>query len=275
MLSKSLFIQNPAPIITTVFTAIRITMNTITAIRTATTMTNNASLLHLLHLVSPALPVGAYAYSQGLEMAVEKAWVCDRASAKDWIGNVMQHSMGRLDVPVLLRLYRAWQCGELQQVLYWNQLLQAARESKELLLEDVQMGQALWRLLTELGVANAETIFSAFATKNGDQKIEVKNAQVSFATAFSLAAQHWQVEEQDAARGFLWSWLENQVAGAIKLVPLGQTEAQHLLMELMPLVDSTVSTAIEIEDDDIGSGLPRLAMASMQHEVQYSRLFRS
>jgi urease accessory protein len=241
---------------------------TITLTTTVTTMTENASLLHLLHLVSPALPVGAYAYSQGLETAVEKTWVHNRPSAQDWIGSVMQYSVGRLDVPVLLRCYRAWQKKEVTAVLQWNQVLQAARESKEMLLEDVQMGEALWRLLCELKVP------AALQWNNANDDVQ-QSTSPSFVAMFSLAACHWHIAEEEMAQGFVWSWLENQVAGAIKLIPLGQTEAQCLLLDLMPQVEATVASAMAIADEDVGSGMPRLAMASMQHEVQYSRLFRS
>lgn len=242
---------------------------------TITTMIKSTPLLHLMHLASPALPVGAYAYSQGLETAVEERWVVDRKTAEEWVGQIMQHSLGRLDVPVLLRLFDAWRQQDGAAIFEWNQVVQAARESRELLFEDVQMGQALWRLLKELlGEVVQQAI--QLEQKFQSEKNTAQNVfQPSFATAFALAATHWDIDKTEMAQAFVWSWLENQVASAIKLVPLGQTEAQHLLINLMPQVEQTVTLAAEIEDEKIGSGLPRLAMASMKHEVQYSRLFRS
>ena len=224
------------------------------------------ALLHLLQLASPALPVGAYAYSQGLESAVEARWIVDEVSAGDWIGNVMLNSIGRLDAAVLIRLLQAWQKNDTQGVWWWNQLLQAARESKELLLEDQQMGDAMQRLLAELGIKAAQQ----WPLDN-----DSKNHKPSFATMFALAAVHWQIPALDAIKGFVWSWLENQVAAAVKLVPLGQTQAQRLLIALMPSIDDAMQIANTLDDNDIGSGLPRLALVSMQHETQYSRLFRS
>lgn len=221
----------------------------------------SAPLLHLLHLVSPALPVGAYAYSQGLEFAVEQHWVSSLAEAEDWIGSVLSHSVGGLDLPVLQRLYRAFSNGDLAQAEYWNDYLQASRESHELLLEDRQMGEALQRLLLSLNLDIAARWPEA--------------STPSFATAFAMAACYWQLTEADAMQGFAWSWLENQVAAAIKLVPLGQTDGQRLLLTLMPLLEQTVINAKQREDDELGVGLPRLAVASAQHETQYSRLFRS
>lgn len=230
-----------------------------------TTATESSALLHLLQLVSPALPVGAYAYSQGLEAAVEHGWVNNQTSAQNWIGNVMSHNLGRLDGPVLLRLYKAWQAGDWGSVQRWNSFLQAARESRELLLEDQQMGGALRRLLSELEVPAAM-----------QWSVNPPRArEASFATMFALAASHWHIGAEQALQGFVWSWLENQVAAAIKLIPLGQTQGQKLLLALMPQVQNAVATSERLPDGELGASLPRLAIASMQHETQYSRLFRS
>lgn len=219
------------------------------------------ALLHLFQLVSPALPIGAYAYSQGLETAAEEKWIKDFDSAQDWISNVMSNALGKLDLPILLRLREAWDADDVQQVGHWNELLLASRESKELLFEDTQMGEALHRLLVELKIPKADEWPS-------EQKI-------CFVTMFSLAAKHWRISPESMAKGFVWSWLENQVSAAIKLVPLGQTDAQKLLLLLMPDVSLVARQSQLIADEDIGNNLPRLAIGSMQHEVQYSRLFRS
>lgn len=222
---------------------------------------NHDALLHLFQLVSPALPVGAYAYSQGLETAVEEKWIKDFDSARDWIGNVMSNALGKLDLPILLRLRKAWEADDIKKVIHWNEFVLASRESKELLFEDTQMGEALYRLLMALKISKADLWSS-------EQK-------PCFVTMFALAATHWRISETNMAKGFVWSWLENQVSAAIKLVPLGQTDAQKLLLLLMPDVSSVVHQSQHIADEDVGNNLPRLAIGSMQHEVQYSRLFRS
>jgi urease accessory protein len=222
---------------------------------------NSAALLHLLHLASPALPVGAYAYSQGQEYAVELGHLRGMADAKNWIGGVMCHSVARLDLPVLSRVYAAWQSKDVDQVNYWNQFLQASRESAEFELEDVQMGRALMRLLTSLDVPEA----IAWSPKK----------PVCFVTVFALAGVYWKVDLPALRHGFCWSWLENQVAAATKLIPLGQTDAQKLLLSLMESVKQCCIASQDIADNDIGAGLPALALISAQHETQYSRLFRS
>lgn len=222
---------------------------------------NSAALLHLLHLTSPALPVGAYAYSQGQEYAVELGYLRGMADAKNWIDGVMCHSVAGLDLPVLSRVYDAWQTNDLDQVNYWNQFLQASRESAEFELEDLQMGRALMRLLTSLELPEA----LAWPRQN----------PVCFVTVFALAGVCWKIDLPALSQGYCWSWLENQVAAATKLIPLGQTDAQKLLLSLMQSVEQCCIASQRVGDDDLGTGLPGLALISAQHETQYSRLFRS
>lgn len=219
----------------------------------------NAALLHLLHLVSPALPVGAYAYSQGLEYAIDERWLKNESDVAAWIAAVMQRSVGTLDAPVMARCYDAWQQHDDDSVNYWNQWLLACRETKELLLEDQQLGQALQRLLISLEVPAAANMLAA----------------QSYASQFALACCHWQIPKADAVQGFIYSWLENQIAAATKIVPLGQTRAQQMLLQLLQKVPSIAQHALTIDPDDMGLSLPGVAMASAKHERQYSRLFRS
>lgn len=234
--------------------------------RTADTtlnMNNRAasSTLRLLQLASPMLPVGAYAYSQGLEWAVERGWVCDEDSAAHWIEGVMAHSLGRLDVPLLARLHRAWRQDDEQAVHRLSRYLDAARESAELKAEQRQLGQSLARLLAALDMDAARPWTDI--------------AYSSFATLFALAAVRWEVDESATLNAYLWAWGENQVAAAMKLVPLGQTAGQRILSRLITRIPDLVAHAAELADDQLGFFAPRLALASAQHETQYTRLFRS
>ena len=216
------------------------------------------SSLRLWQLISPALPVGAYAYSGGLESAIEHGHVHDRASCLSWLRGVTDESLTYVDLPMFVRLYAAWDEQDVPRVNVLSQHLQAMRESQELLAEDRQMGAALRRLLIDLGVSRAETIL-----------------RPSFATMYSLACLEWDIDRETGAQGLCWSWLENQVSAAIKLIPLGQTDGQRLLGDLMPEVVRAVESALSLCDEDIGRSLPGLALLSASHEEQYSRLFRS
>lgn len=222
---------------------------------------SDIALLRVLQLASPALPIGGYAYSQGLEYAVEQGWVRNLDSAASWLDGVATRALGRLDIPVLLRQFAALQAGDREAVQRWNDWLLANRETAELYLEDSQQGGALLRLMVSLEMP------TAMAWPRGEP--------IALMTAFAMAGSHWQTDVRSLAHGVLWSWLENQVGAATKLVPLGQTDAQRLLDRLLPELPSIVDAAGELDDDELGAGLPGLAFASARHEHQYTRLFRS
>lgn len=232
-----------------------------TAVGSTDASLNSLALLRLLQLCSPALPVGAYAYSQGLECAVDRGWVRDEASAGDWILGLLHHTLRRLDLPIFARLHQAWQTANLAEVRRWNARLHASREAAELQREDAHLGAALARLLTDLGIAEAAEWRSA--------------PRVCFATLFSLAAVKWAISQREAATGFAWTWVENQVTAATRLIPLGQTASQRLLVAAGPVLVDAVQEGLALADADIGAAAPGLALAGALHETQYSRLFRS
>jgi urease accessory protein len=219
------------------------------------------ALLRLLQLASPALPVGAFAYSQGLEYAIHAGWVRDEAGARDWILGLLAHTLSALDAPVLARLYHAWQAEDPAAVRRWSDFLRASRESKELLAQERQMGTALARLLTDLDIPEADA--------------SVDETSACFAAMFALAAVRWRIPMNDTVFGYLWTWCENQVAAAVKLVPLGQTAGQRILSRAVAAIPEAAARGLALADDDIGGSAPGLAIAGSRHETQYSRLFRS
>lgn len=221
---------------------------------------NNAQ-LRLWQLISPTLPVGAYAYSAGLEYAVDCGWINNESAALNWINGQLQHNLCTLDVPVLARLYQAWVTNDIESVKTWNRFLLASRESHELRTEDAHLGAALAQLLPELEIEEA----LAWQTPQ----------QSSYATLFALAAARWKIPLEDTAQGYLWAWGENQVAAAIKLIPLGQTAGQRIMSHLSQHLPKAVNHGLCLKDDDIGAMAPAVAIASAKHETQYSRLFRS
>jgi urease accessory protein len=222
-------------------------------------------LLRLLHLASPALPIGAFHFSQGLEYAVDTGWVTDEASALEWIGGIAEGGVGTLDLPVLERLQTAWAAGDVEAVMRWNVFLIACRETEELRAEDRHLGAALLRVLSELDLAT--TLFQLNASKT--------HPGVAHATAFAFACSRWKVDREAALQTYAWTWIENQVLAAVKLVPLGQSAAQRMLHALSSRISPLVERAHKLTDSDIGISTALSAVASGRHETQYSRLFRS
>lgn len=220
----------------------------------------SAQLLQLLRLASPTLPIGGFAYSQGLEYAIESGWVADAAQLEDWLTGVACESVGRTDAPVIFRFYQALEKKDDKAVAYWNQWLRANRESRELLFEDEQLGLALKRLLKSTEVVDENTPLPPNA---------------GYSCLFALAAVHYHIPAKEAVLGFLWNWLDNQIMVACKTIPLGQTAAQKLLINLLPTLEQVAEKAVTMGDDELGGTLPSFAIASAMHETQYSRLFRS
>jgi urease accessory protein len=209
------------------------------------------SLARLLQLASPTLPVGAYSYSQGLEAAIEAGYVKDPESAQAWIGDVLELSMARMEAPVLHAMIGEMSAARRQEL---NDFFVATRETAELRAETLQMGESLAKLLRELSV-------------------ETSIENPAFPTSFALAVRHWEIEPRDAVVAYLWSWLENQVMAAVKAVPLGQTAGQKMLLALGARLETVAQ--LQLEEASWCNLAPGLALLSVRHETQYSRLFRS
>jgi urease accessory protein len=221
------------------------------------------SLLRLIQLSSASLPVGGYSFSQGLEYAIEAGWLKDQQAVKEWMSMLMLESIAYVDLPILIRLMHSLEESHSEKFIYWNASVLACRETDELLLTETAMGEALSRLLKNLDI-DLPVAPEKFSQQD-----------LSFIAGFAVAAHHWNISADNAAVGYLWSWMENQVAAATKLVPLGQTMAQQLLVDLGEMVDEVIALSQTVDDENIGSCLPGMAMASCWHETQYSRLFRS
>ena len=240
------------------------------------------ALVRLLQLASPALPVGAYSYSQGLEAAIEAGAVRDAASARRWIEDVLRHSVAALEAPLWRRLWAAWQRQDLGAVAAWNALFLATRETAELRAETVQMGYSLARLLGELEGPAAAAALAAVESNAASNVVSIDSpnvasnaAPISFPAAFTFAAVRWHLDEESALLGYLWSFLENQVMAAVKALPLGQTQGQQILSALGALLPELARASAGLADDELCNFTPGLALASSRHEAQYTRLFRS
>ncbi|MGD9604381.1 MAG: urease accessory protein UreF [Gammaproteobacteria bacterium] len=222
------------------------------------------ALLRLLQLASPGLPIGAYAYSQGLEWAVEAGWVHDVPSLARWIGEALDTSLAQVDVPALARLHRAASTADAPALAQWSAWLLANRETRELRQDDCARGQALARLARELDVPGLDL-----------RAVEPARTGIPLALPFAQLAVAFGIPRAETAQAYSWGWLENQVLCGVKLVPLGQFAGQRLLRDLAEAIPAAVVRGLALDDDDLGATLPRLAIASSRHETQYTRLFRS
>lgn len=221
------------------------------------------ALPRLLQLASPALPVGAYTYSQGLEWAVESGQVRDEASAGRWIGDLLAFGLARFEAPLVARLMRAWAVGDAAAAQAANQTWLASRESAELHAETLQMGTSLLRLLESLELPA------------GDLAPLKALPQPGYPAAWAFCAVLWRIDTAPALTAYLWAWLENQVLAAVKCVPLGQSAGQRLLLRLSAAVPEIARQAPDLPQAQWSNFAPGLALACCRHETQYSRLFRS
>jgi urease accessory protein len=227
--------------------------------------TTPATLLQLMWLASPALPVGGFSYSEALETAVESARVTGEAQAADWLLSQLRLSLTRADLPALAQACHAWQLQDVQGVVAVNGWLRQTRESAELRAQAEQMGRSMLDWL-----------------RNSDHAADPRVASLAglalaplWPTAFALAAVLAGATPRDTLLTFAWSWAENMAQAAMKAIPLGQAAAQRMLSALARVIPEAVEQALCLPDEHRQAFAPMLAILSAQHETQYSRLFRS
>lgn len=232
---------------------------------TTTEATAASTRLQLMWLASPALPVGGFSYSEGLEAAVEAGAVADEATATAWLADQLQLGLARADLPALAATVAAWSQNDAAEAGSINQWLLHTRESAEFRLQAEQMGRSLAEWL-----------------KNGPHAQDPRVAQLAaleptplWPTAFALAATLAGAGAEDTLLAFAWGWAENMAQAAMKAVPLGQAAAQRMLVSLSHEIPAVVQAALARPAAERQAFTPMLAILSSQHETQYSRLFRS
>ncbi len=222
------------------------------------------ALPRLLQLASPALPVGAYSYSQGLEWAIESGDVTNTQAAQRWIEDHLLMVVARFEAPVYAACFAAWQRDDATQIAHLNAEFIASRESAEPRAETLQVGFSYTAWCREVVMlADVQRAILALLDR------------VSAPVAASLAALASGLSVRDGLTGYVFGFTENQVMVLAKALPMGQIAAQKLLFALGHAVTQTVDVAIALGEDDWTSASPWLAIAQMKHESQYSRLFRS
>ena len=225
-----------------------------------------AGLLQLLWLASPALPVGGFSYSEGLESAVECGLVFDENSAAAWLVDQLRLGLARSDLAVVAQAISPWQRGDLTRIVQLNDWVLQTRETAELRQQTEQMGRSVFawaQSLGELGRGVAEALTTAQLNPP------------TYPVAMACTAAHSGASASDSLHSFAFGWSENMVQAAIKSVPLGQGSGQRMLARLAQAIPDAVAHAQSLTDDTRQAFTPMLAILSAQHETQYSRLFRS
>jgi urease accessory protein len=225
---------------------------------------DRAKLATLLQLASPALPIGAFSYSQGLESAVNTYVVHDTETVGNWIEGGLRHLLSVNELPFLAMLFRNWQRNDFGEVQRLNRRFLASRETRELRQETEQMGWSLSRLAVEL--------------EWGDQASRIELAKlkpIALPSAFAFAAVGLDIDMESALTTYAFCWIENQILAALKAVPLGQMAGQKILFATRALIPEVVCRAASLSLDEIRTFAPHLGILAARHENQYSRLFRS
>ena len=221
-------------------------------------------ILKTLQLFSSTLPLGAYNYSEGLETAIEQQQITGKNDLNQWLTQELVHGAIRLEMALMLRSYQCWVTGDINRLKQWNQWGTAVKETSELREQSWQMGNSLTRLLIAL---------------NPDPDLETGLTAIdkpcNYSIVLGIAAAHWQIEAKSAILAALHSWATNLINVGVKLIPLGQTTGQQALLQLHPQIETTATGILNLKDDDLYTCSWGLGMASMRHETQYSRLFRS
>lgn len=236
-------------------------------------MTTPATLLRLMWLASPALPVGGFSYSEGLEAALDAGRVQGEAAVGDWLLDQLHLSLARADLPACAQAFQAWQAPpDAARLQALNDWVLATRESAEFRLQTEQMGRSLVEWL-----------------RNGEHAADPRIAccaglapapswPVAFALACALVCDASQDPVNNAEQALLalaFGWAENMAQAAMKSVPLGQAAAQRILTRLAHAIPGAVQHALALPEDARQAFTPGLAILSARHESQYSRLFRS
>lgn len=222
----------------------------------------------LLQLASPALPIGGYSYSGGLEWGIDCGRVRDEAAAREWIADALSLTLASFEGPLVREAVRAARglpdAAAIDALAALNETALAARETAELRQESTQMGYSLGRWLA-----------AVCPMPDDDALLAARISPLSLPVAWGVAAARLGLGERDALLALFWTFTENQAMVLMKAVPMGQVAAQRLLRALSPDIEAAIDRAMTLPRDAWSSAAPLLAIASSRHETQYSRLFRS
>ncbi|TAM37936.1 MAG: urease accessory protein UreF [Burkholderiaceae bacterium] len=221
------------------------------------------SLLQLIWLASPALPIGGFSYSEGFEAVVGYGFVATEIEASDWLTQQLHVTLARGDLAVVARAIPAWRRDDLASAGELNAWILQTRETSELRLQTAQMGESLLQWLRNQNTATPSRLAAC------------AQMRATYPVTFALAASATQAGVRDCLLAFAFGWAENMVQATVKSVPLGQNAGQRILARLADEIPSAVAHALRLADGERQAFAPMLAILSSRHETQYSRLFRS
>lgn len=236
-------------------------MTTATDTITLTEGGGDQSLLQLIWLASPALPVGGFSYSEGLEGAIDAGLVTSEAAAADWLVDQLHLTLARSDLAIVAQAVAAWRADDTARVRDLDAWVVRTRETSELRQQTEQMGRSLVAWLQSVRPQAADRAAAV--------------GHLTYPVAFALAAAHSGAGVRPIVLAFAFGWAENMMQAAIKSVPLGQSAGQRILARLAREIPAAVDHALALGDDERQALSPMLAILSARHEHQYSRLFRS
>jgi urease accessory protein len=222
-------------------------------------------LLFLLQLCNSSLPLGAYSYSEGLETLVEEKQIIDGKSLNEWLVNELKYGSIRIELAIVIRSYNCYFKKDLEGLLYWNNWFSASRETAELRQQSWQMGKSLLKLILSFESENQ------FLSK----VIKSFHDPCNYAIAFGIITAYWEIKIEDLLLGYVHNWVNNLINVGVKLIPLGQTEGQKLLLNINHEIIKNTHDILFLKDEELSSCSWGLSLASIKHEQLYSRLFRS
>ncbi len=223
----------------------------------------DSSLMQLMWLASPALPIGGFSYSECLESAVDTARAATESEASGWLVDQLHLTLARSDLPAVAQGIAAWRADDMARVAQLNAWVLQTRESAELRAQTEQMGKSLLEWLKN------------HTTATPAQIAVLARQEPTYPIAYALAASATQAPVRECLLAYAFGWAENMTQAAIKSVPLGQSAGQRILSALTAEIPAAVDHALAVTDESRQAFAPMLAILSSQHEVQYSRLFRS
>ncbi|WP_428521633.1 urease accessory protein UreF [Roseibium sp.] len=240
-----------------------------------TASVTQSALYRLLTFLSPAFPIGAFTYSHGLGQVIDAGGVSSAEELRIWLKDILTHGAGRSDAILMSQTYRAALAGSHEDVRELAELGLALQPSKERHLETSAQGSAFVDTVIASWPPDSQTTAGAVYSSLTIENSETRLTEWPYPVALGLICAAHALPEDASLTAFLHSFTANLISAAVRAVPLGQNEGQRVLAELEPVISEMAADAMGAGLDDLGTSTFLADIASMAHETQYSRLFRS